>query len=480
MLLVMKFNKSFLLLSILLPLFLFLLHIFRPHTGKEYRAYTVYANDDITLITENGEMIFIPFGALRESNGNGYYGMVTIKLSPYLQLLDSLNRFNRMSTLIHRLQLNSPIIDCTDEAGRSLSLNSYRGYGMLFFMPIAPLRANRYQGSLIRAPKDLFLAKNGFDSFGVKYDLQEVFPFSSSTDLLARSKLPSLSDSTDKRQYANLAWAKLNSIRVFRQFLQYNWTSATAKFIQSSVDSVINGLSNSQCDQPDMLPYLGFNILELYNKNGNTNLLRIFEKNAKKWEQSLLITDWTGSMHIHEREIDSLIENLEMKNIIRHLVLYNDKPDPGFASLEGTEGFFSIDSVESFKQVKALMRSCAADYWGGENLEESDFSALIRATSRKNPAWQSPYKQVIMLVDNNAPPRDTTLFNQIGITTNIYVIAYGAEKANDVNIYYHNLVKKFGGLLFAEGNEPYYDDSDSIRFHDCRSVKCIGFLNNRK
>jgi hypothetical protein len=442
----------------------------------KYRYYEVFAHTDITLTTEQGEILFIPSGALLKEDGSAYRGKAIIKLADYQNLLDSLSKFTKKEgTLMHLLQLSSPVIDCMDEHRKSLQLNAAQGYELLVFMPLIPATASEYESRPVRKPGEIFVA-NAFDSFDLRTNFTNLPSVLDMDKLLALSKRVPLTDSTDRRQDAALAYSKIKSITTLKNYLALNWDNAAGRFLNTTNASELRQLKNDRSDKPDSIPYMGFSILELYNKTGKTSLVKIFEKYARQWQQSLLIVDWTGSMRIHEAEIDSLIESMELKKIIRHIILYNDKPDPQFASLTSNEGIFWIDSVTSFNEVKNLMNECAGDYGGGEHLEESDYSALIRATSAKSPPWKSSYKQVIMLVDNNAPPRDSFLFNSIELPTKIFVIAFGTSKACEVRAPYHELVRRFGGLLFAEGSQSNYNSRDSVSYHNCQNPereKCL-------
>jgi hypothetical protein len=422
----------------------------------KYRTYEVYANDDIALTTETGEMVFIPYGALQR-DGEIYHGKVIIKLSPYKRLLDSLSRFTRKGKFIHPLQLTSAIVDCTDDNGKSLKINVRSGYQMLIFMPLAPAVARKYEDSLITAADDIFLKEKSFDSFDVNVDKRQIPPFENMQDLFALWRRVPKYGLPDYRADAGLVYNKSNSIKALKHFLQVDLPNATGMFLRSAGNTANKELQTQQSDLPSGIPFICFNILELYNRTGNTGLLEIFTEHRKDWENSLLIVDWTGSMQIHKPEILELLKSLYLKGTIRHIVLYNDNEDPGVPSLQDTEGFFYIDSVESFSQVEKLMAESESDYWGGDHLEESDYSALIRATSGKSPPWRSDYKQIIMLIDNNAPPRDTARFGLIDINKKIVVIAYDANDPCDVDINYHHLVRKFGGLLYAEGSRTSHD-----------------------
>jgi hypothetical protein len=414
----------------------------------------MYANDDITLITESGELIFIPYGGLLKS-GNPYYGKVTIKLSPYQHLLDSLTRSINNRRLIHPLQLASSIIACTDEQGRSLKINTRDGYQLLLFMPIAPAVAGNYGDSLIWKADDIFFRKNSFDSFGIQFNIVNLPGILQEDDMFALSKRAL---NPEFRKDGGLAYRKSKSIKSLRHFLNGYLANASGQFLRSVADKT----GELQSDIPTNVPFIGFNILELYNKNGGTNLKQIFAEHKDQWKNSLLIMDWTGSMQAHREDIKMVLEDLYLKNTIRHIAIYNDVEDPDPPHLYDNLGFFTVDSVRSFSEVENLMNESEKESAGG-SIEEGDFAALIRATSEKNPGWKSPYDQIIMLVDNNAPPRDKEIFNLINIKTNIYVIAYDAQNPCDVDSNYHKLVRKFGGLLIAEGLAQSHNCQDSTQ-----------------
>lgn len=434
-----------------------------PSPTIKYRTYEVYANADITLTTENGIILFIPFGGLL-SNGQPYYGKVTIILAEYKHLLDSLSRFVNRGKFIHPLQLASTIIDCTDNKGHSLKINTGDGYQMLLLVPLVASTSYLYEDSLIREAEDIFLKPYSFDSFNVKVNLQNLPQLASMDEMLALSRRKPATDAADLRKDAGLAYTKLNSIKTLHQFLKGYFSNAAGQFIRTTPEL------KHQSDRPDKIPFMGFGILELYNKTGNTNLLTIFRENAANWQNSLLIVDWTGSMQVHQADINALLQDLYLKGTIRHIVLSNDKDDPGSPHTQDDIGFFSIDSVESFEQLKDLMSKSERDYGGGENLQESDYSALIRATSEKSSSWESDYNQIIMLVDNNAPPRDPELFDFIDIKKKIFVIAYDSHTPCDVYPDYHRLVKKFGGLLISEGLGISHNCQDSLQ-ENCMTRK---------
>lgn len=169
----------------------------------------------------------------------------------------------------------------------------------------------------------------------------------------------------------------------------------------------------------------------------DTVVLTVFHRN-KQWKQKLIVCDLTGSMSPYSSQL-LLWYNLNYKleqNL--QFVFFNDgdnKPDEE-KKIGSTGGIYYSPSNGYDSLVRLMSRVAAAG--GGGDCPENNMEALIKGTKMARP-----FKEIVMIADNNAPVKDISLLSQFKMPVHVIVCGgYGGVHPDYLQIAY-----KTGGTV---------------------------------
>jgi hypothetical protein len=147
-------------------------------------------------------------------------------------------------------------------------------------------------------------------------------------------------------------------------------------------------------------------------------ILKVLNRN--NWSEKLIVCDLTGSMDPYAQQL-AVWYQLNIKNEPNlQFVFFNDgdnKSDDRKVIGE-TGGIYTqtAKGLDSLINIMSLVRSKG----DGGDCAENNMEALIKGVKRSKP-----YKELVMIVDNNAPVKDIKLLSQF--TKPVHIILCGSE-----------------------------------------------------
>lgn len=149
--------------------------------------------------------------------------------------------------------------------------------------------------------------------------------------------------------------------------------------------------------------------------------------NRNKWSEKLIVCDLTGSMDPYARQLSVWYQLNYKKEPNLQFVFFNDgdaKSDSE-KKIGSTGGIYYQKSagMDSLIHMMSFVRSRGS----GGDCPENNMEALIKGVQKAKP-----YKELVMIVDNNAPVKDLSLLNKFSKPVHIILCgAYDGEVLED-------------------------------------------------
>lgn len=174
---------------------------------------------------------------------------------------------------------------------------------------------------------------------------------------------------------------------------------------------------------------------------------KVFDRN-RQWKNCLIVTDVTGSMYPYLAQFKAwhkLHMNVNSGN--HDFIFFNDgdtKPD--FLKRTGNVGGIYYVNTFDFDEMAATM-SRSMKNGGGGDCPENNIEAVLEGLEH-NPNC----KEVIMIADNWAVPRDLSLLDKVKVP--IRLILCGTQFGG-INTAYLDMVRKNGGSVHTIEQDLY-------------------------
>ncbi len=163
----------------------------------------------------------------------------------------------------------------------------------------------------------------------------------------------------------------------------------------------------------------------------------IFNRN-KHWKEKLIVTDLTGSMTPYASELQLWYKLSYMKEQHLQFVFFNDgnnKSDDD--KVIGSTGriYYSPKGLDTLMHKMAFTAAMGS----GGDVAENNMEALINGVNMA----REPFKDIIMIADNNAPVKDISLLENFHHP--VHVILCGVS--SEVEVDYLRIAYKTGGTV---------------------------------
>jgi hypothetical protein len=190
-------------------------------------------------------------------------------------------------------------------------------------------------------------------------------------------------------------------------------------------------------------------------------VIKAFDRN-KDWKNCLVVTDVTGSMYPYLAQFQVWHKlHLEQNNGNHDFMFFNDGDNkPDLIKVSGNVGGLYYINTSSFEQLSITMKKAMLKGGGGD-LPENNIEAVIEGL-KKNPN----IKEVIMIADNYATPRDLELLKMVKVP--IHLILCGAQK--QINPAYLKMLRDNKGSLHTIDQDLY----DFSKLNEGQSIKIDG------
>jgi hypothetical protein len=190
-------------------------------------------------------------------------------------------------------------------------------------------------------------------------------------------------------------------------------------------------------------------------------IFRVFDRN-RQWKNCLIATDVTGSMYPYLAQFKVWHKiNLSSNSGNHDFVFFNDGNNmPDFMKVTGHVGGVYYVKTFQFDSLSRYM-SMSMNRGGGGDGPENNIEAVITGL-KQNPHC----KEVIMIADNWATPRDLSLLSKVNVP--IRLILCGAQTG--INTAYLDMIRKNKGSIHTMEQDLY----DLSRFGEGQTIELDG------
>lgn len=175
-------------------------------------------------------------------------------------------------------------------------------------------------------------------------------------------------------------------------------------------------------------------------------IFKVFDRNTQ-WKNCLIVTDVTGSMYPYLAQF-KVWHKLHMNvNSFNHdFIFFNDGDNmPDNLKVDGHVGGLYYVNTTCFTALASTMNLAMSSGGGGDGPENNIEAVLEGLGSSKD------VKEVIMIADNWATPRDLELLARVKVP--IRLVLCGAQ--NGINPDYLEMIRKNGGSIHTMEDDLY-------------------------
>ena len=160
--------------------------------------------------------------------------------------------------------------------------------------------------------------------------------------------------------------------------------------------------------------------------------------NRNDWSEKLIVTDLTGSMNPYAGQLSAWYQLHHAAEPNLQFVFFNDgdaKSDSE-KKIGSTGGIYhqKATTVEALMDLMTRVRSAG----NGGDCPENNMEALIKGVSQA-----APFKELVMIVDNNAPVKDIELLKEFNEPVHVILCGYNGAVLVD----YLEIAWKTGGSI---------------------------------
>jgi hypothetical protein len=167
-------------------------------------------------------------------------------------------------------------------------------------------------------------------------------------------------------------------------------------------------------------------------------ILKVLDRN-KQWKNCLVVTDVTGSMYPYLAQFKLWHQQNILYSTNRQFVFFNDgNRTPDKNKVAGKVGGVYFIKTAHFDSLMNLLQLAMLRGNGGD-IPENNIEAVLTGIKRGQQI-----KEVIMIADNMATPRDLDLLSQVRVP--IRLILCGTH-TGPFNVNYLNMIKKNKGSI---------------------------------
>jgi len=164
-------------------------------------------------------------------------------------------------------------------------------------------------------------------------------------------------------------------------------------------------------------------------------------KKYSYWKNQLIVTDVTGSMYPYTKQILLWLRLNYKKYSTQNYVFFNDGDGKKTKKYIGkTGGIYYCKNSVGFAGILNTAAKAMNNSTGNTELVENDLEAIEKGCEKFSQS-----KNIVLIADNNAPPRDTALLDNI--KKPVHVILCGVRNNHTIRTAYLNLAYKTKGSI---------------------------------
>jgi len=227
-----------------------------------------------------------------------------------------------------------------------------------------------------------------------------------------------------------------------------------------------NSNKDDRVFQIDTLPEYDYHLYRYEPDNSNRELKVAITKlnKYKYWKERLIVTDVTGSMYPYNKQLILWLKLNFNKNGNQYYVFFNDGDGPKKKKTVGkTGGIYFAENSDGFDNIVQTAARAMNNSTGNYEVVENDIEGIIKGTKQFEKA-----KNIVLIADNNAPPRDTTLFAEV--EKPVHVILCGVRDDRPIREAYINLAFKSKGSIHTMEQDLFF----SVKVNEGKIFKFMG------
>lgn len=224
--------------------------------------------------------------------------------------------------------------------------------------------------------------------------------------------------------------------------------------LDTAGDAIVHFEDRKVVTKTETCYYVDTSMAAVYGSVPDKVVTEVFERN-RQWKNCLVVTDVTGSMYPYMAQF--LLwhqQNLDKRSGNHDFVFFNDGDNlPDDLKKVGRVGGVYYKQTANYDSLQAKMTIAMTSGGGGDG-PENNLEAIIYGL-KQNPHC----KEVILVADNWATPRDMELLKLIKVP--VHVILCGATS---MNMEYINIAKQTKGSIHTIEHDLY--NLDKVKFHE--------------
>jgi len=420
-------------------------HATKTHSLLLPLSCPLVAQNDLFITGPQGQLLFLPFQSILV-NSIIYTGPLCVEfnsidsLPPYLKSFTGCQPKRSLENTEQILSVYA--LHHRDGTKQLADVNVNHGYHWTLLLPFGQSNCSTYPDAdaLIRQEHpDLLFGNTGFMRVGIDRALVGSKVNLDQLPLMATYHPDSLVR-TRSFHYHN----KWVSFQKFTALLHKYWKERSRVFQQ------FRGIGKNGDDVSENAPYQYLTIYGMGNGARQEGLFDVFSLHQALFQEALVCMDFTGSMYGFEEELLRMTQELRGKNLLKHMVFFNDlNCDMPGATIGNFGGFYASNTpYPSDLEIQRNLKDCRNSGQGCGDLEENDLETIIKAIKHFP---DSSYQNILLICDNNARPKDMALLGTLVLPQNkrLHIVVCRTTSIDQVQPAYQQLAKWGKGCLFT-------------------------------
>jgi hypothetical protein len=184
----------------------------------------------------------------------------------------------------------------------------------------------------------------------------------------------------------------------------------------------------------------------------------------KHWKERLIVTDVTGSMYPYNKQMILWLKLNYTNNGNQYYVFFNDGNGPMKRKPVGkTGGIYYAKNSDGFDAIVKTAVKAMNNSTGNYEVVENDVEGIIKGVKHFDKV-----KNIVLIADNNAPPRDSALFSEV--EKPVHVVLCGVRDDRPIREAYINLAFKTKGSIHTMEQDLFF----SVRTNEGKIFTFMG------
>jgi hypothetical protein len=175
----------------------------------------------------------------------------------------------------------------------------------------------------------------------------------------------------------------------------------------------------------------------------DSTMYQLLGRKIQEWDNSVIVSDFTTSMYAYSTQVFAWMKKNPRNLAIKGTVFFTDCDSLGNQTHKGSNtGQMFVTKEKTLKSVLPVMVKADQNTQNNKDGEENDLEALLYAQKNFPEA-----KHLILIADNDAPPKDMYLLPQIEKPVHVVLCGGTGDTTKAFQQEYFDIATKTGGSL---------------------------------